>query len=188
MILLAFMSACSRILTFSPERAAVQEVLSNTDGQVDPSSVQVLQKLEMDESVLVLVSYHKNNPEHRQISECLMLYETLKRGAGWQTGSGGGGCGPVADHPEVIGASSGQNRNDEQAFSHADGLVYKEEVRSIRVTWEDGEEQTVDVVNGSYLTFRDGLHTVEQIDALDADGNVIYTHESPEPAPGKEAP
>jgi hypothetical protein len=55
----------------------------------------------------------------------------------------------------------------------------------VQVTWTDGEELQAQVINDSYLALRWGAFELEQVQALDAAGQVIYTFE-PSPAPGKQ--
>lgn len=80
------------------------------------------------------------------------------------------------------GSSSGAGLD----YTEVDGFVYQPEIVSLEVSWEDGETQTVDVVNGAYLALRSGIQEVTQIRALDAAGEVVYAYKSPAPAPGKQ--
>ncbi len=55
---------------------------------------------------------------------------------------------------------------------------------TIEVAWDDGRTDLVEVANDSYLVVRKGCHRYSKIQALNADGKGVYTHEQPEPAPG----
>jgi hypothetical protein len=188
--LLVFLTAagCQGMLNFSPERAAVQEILSgNSFGmQTQPDSVQVLQTKELEGTKFVQVAFQVVDEQGRQ-QECLFVYETRKTPVGFVAGSGGGGCGPVSapDDPP-IGVGVGSSGGAGVVYTEADGFVYQPEIVSLEVIWEDGETQSVDVVNGAYLALRSGRQELSQIKALDAAGQVVYTHESGPPAPEKQ--
>jgi hypothetical protein len=175
--------------TLSPEQAAVRAVLEEPRTmRVRPTTIQVLQTQSWGEEVNVLVKFQAIE-ESGQFSQCLFLYEAHEAAAaGWVVSSGGGGCGPVGGSGDPIDIGAGQHSGaGRPAISHVKGRVHKADVRSIQVTWDDGELQRVDVINGSYLALRGGLHEYAQIQALDEGGEAVYTYENPPPAPGKES-
>ena len=189
--LMVFLTAagCSGLLNFSPERAAVQEILSgNSFGmQAQPDTVQVLQSKALEGTKFVQVAFQAVDDQGRQ-QECLFVYETRKTPVGFVAGSGGGGCGigkPPGGEPISVGVGSSGGAG--VVYTEADGFVYQPEIASLEVTWEDGETQMIEVVNGAYLALRSGRQELAQIKALDADGEVVYTYESPAPAPGKQS-
>jgi len=115
------------------------------------------------------------------------MYQVQRRWGQWVTQGTGGGCGPVGGDGSPVGVSWGRQSVDvpRPALSHVDGLVYDSSVETVQVTWTDGEEQQAQVINDSYLALRWGDFELEQVQALDAAGEVIYTF-GPSPAPGKQ--
>ncbi|HEX6302705.1 MAG TPA: hypothetical protein VFZ76_00835 [Anaerolineales bacterium] len=181
-------AGCRGMLNFSPERAVVQEILSgNSFGmRAVPDTVQVLQTKELEGTTFVQVAFQAVDEQNRR-QDCLFVYEARSSPTGFASGGGGGGCsfgGPRENAPISVtrGSSSGAGVD----YTEVDGFVYQPEIVSVEVTWEDGETQTVDVVNGAYLALRSGIQDVTQIRALDAGGEVVYEYESPAAAPGKQ--
>jgi len=72
------------------------------------------------------------------------------------------------------------------AWSRVDGPVYDDAGARVEVLWEDGATQEADVVRASVLAVREGSHQYQEVRALDAEGEVVYVHEQPEIAPGKQ--
>jgi hypothetical protein len=123
---------------------------------------------------------------------CLFLYEVQKSPVGgWMAAGGGGGC--ASDRPQdqaiEIGSniSSGDGTARRPGFTAVYGEVFDPEVVTVKVTWDDDLEQQADVIQSSYLIVRPahGKARYETVTALDADGNEIFTHLQPQPAPGK---
>lgn len=178
---------------FTPEWAVIQEVLEmgrrwHDSQQMKADTIQVLQTQSLRDDVIVLVTFQavRNNG---QLSECVFMYEAKRDTLEWTVGGGGGGCGLPGGMGEPIGIGAGRHHSfGEDSYSCVDGLVYDDEVEAVQVTWGDGERQCIEVVNDSYLIVREGSHEYAEIRALDTDGEVIYTHERPEPATGKEVP
>lgn len=187
-ILVLGLSACN--VSFSPERAAVQEVLdmNGTPGnmQVDPATIQVLQKQSLQDDEMVLVAFQAIQ-DNGQLSECLFMHQVHRGLLGWVIASGGGGCGPAGGSGEPLEISAGRYAGPyRQSSSHVAGKVYEEGIVAVEVTWDDGERQRVQVVNASYLAVREDLHAHAQLQALNANDQVVYTFQNLPPAPGKE--
>ena len=187
-ILVLGLSACN--LSFSPEGAAVQTVLdvnrTSSHMQVDPATIRVLQKQSLQDDEMVLVAFQAIQ-DNGQLSECLSMYQLHRGLLGWTAGSGGGGCEPAGGGGEPLRIGAGRNSNpDRTSSTHVAGRVYEDGIVAVEVTWDDGQRQRVQVVNGSYLAVREGLHDYAQLQALNAKDEVVYTHENPPPAPGKE--
>jgi hypothetical protein len=187
-ILVVGLSACN--LSFSPERAAVQAVLdmNGTPGnmQVDPATIQVLQKQSLQDDEMVLVAFQAIQ-DNGQLSECLFMHQVHRGPLGWVIGSSGGGCGPAGGSGEPLGIGAGRyGGTDRESSSHVAGRVYEEGIVAVEVTWDDGQRQRVPVVNGSYLAVRESLNDYAQVLALNANDEVVYTYQNPPPAPGKE--
>ena len=192
-LLVVLLAGCAGMPAFTPERAALQQVLGNslTHDKINPNTLAVLQTQNYQEYVMVLVAFQEMD-RSGQLSDCLFMYEIRKMSLGWVPGSGGGSCGPAGEPsngPDAPISVAGGNASSTQGPSYTEvrGMVYHPEVTQIEVTWEDGETQQVDVVNSSYLAIRDGSqHRDTMVKALNASGEVLYTHERAEPAPGKQ--
>lgn len=180
------LSGCSEFLNFSPERAVMQSLMADNRawGSIVPESVQILQKVEFGDGEWVLVSF-QTVQDGIGGSECVSVYETIKLAGGWRTGSGGGGCtsGPGEEQPMFIGM--GKSLSENSAESYAYGVVYEREIEAVAVLWDDGDEQRVPVINGSYLILREGDHMHQQVLAFTAGDELYYTYDAPDPAPGK---
>jgi hypothetical protein len=183
------LSACGSMLNFTPERAAVQEVLrfGEPNLPVDPDSVQVLQTQAQGEMTLVLVAFQRGRGAAFP-DECLAIHEVRRTALGWMTGSGGTGCGPIGGTGGSLDVGSGAHRSNESASSHTFGLVRDPLIATVEVTWDDGQVQQVPVVNSSYLVWREGVSSPAFVTGLNANDQEIFTHESPVFAPGEEMP
>lgn len=178
LFLLVFLTACSGMLNFSPERAAVHNLLSDQwMGRItDPNSIQVLQKAEVEDISYVFLSYQATN-DLGQVLECTYLYETYRRFGVWAAGSGGGGCGPLLENQDVIGLGSGSHSRDGKVVSQVYGLVYSPTVARIEVTWDDGHVQEVEPVNDSYLAIRLTAAHLKRVEAFDTQDLTLYLME-----------
>lgn len=181
---LMLLTACA----FSPEQAIIQEVTRpQTHMQVNPASVEILQTQSWQRNVFALVTFQVAE-EYGRISECLFMYDARRSPLGWAVGESGGGCGPVGGEDAPIGISSGRHGSTRRlSHSHVKGLVYREDIEVVEVIWDDGERQRAEIINDSFLAVRGGFHEYTEIQALNEAGEVIYTHENPPPAPGKES-
>ena len=65
-----------------------------------------------------------------------------------------------------------------QGMSVAFGLVNEPDGAEVRIFWDDGESETVTVVDGSYLAPRAGIAEVEQVVLLDAAGALLAAVET----------
>jgi hypothetical protein len=174
---------------FTPERAIAAEIRTMEerwqDMQVRSDTVQIRQRQPWQGGLVCLVSFETVRSSGER-SDCLFTYQTRQRGLAWEITGAGGGCGPPGGDGRPISVSSGQHSGSGQAsLSHVCGLVYEPAVVTVQVVWEDGQEQRADVVSGSYLALRGGQHGLSQVQALNAQGEIVYTFENPLPAPGK---
>jgi hypothetical protein len=195
LFLLAFLSVlllagCQSLMAFTPEQAAMQNALDydlGSDYTLDPNSIRVLQSQRLQDSTLVLVSFQENRQGSRM--QCLFHFETHRVPIGtWVSGSGGGGCSSADQDRTPLEVGMGKSMNSQPGrlnYIEVDGFVNQEDIQTVKVTWQDGETQQVEVVNGTYLAARAGSQEIEKIEGLDASGQVVYTHTPPVPAPGK---
>jgi hypothetical protein len=180
------LNGCS--MSFSPEQAIVQELLTeNHMGKTVPESIQILQKRDFDERVLVMVAFQKIQDDGR-VDDCIYVFEPARRIGSWRAGGGSGGCrsGPAAKPAVELGA--GTSSSDRGAYSYAYGTVNLPEVTTIEVTWDDGEVQKELVINGSFFIYRNAAADIQQLQAFNTDNQVVYLHEDSGPAPGKSLP
>jgi hypothetical protein len=185
-----FLTACREILNFSPDRAAVQEIVLNSPPMIEVhrDTIRILQMQEFNPGFMVLATYLAT-AEADQLSECLALYHAEKGVEGWNARSQGSGCWPAELMEEdPIQVLRGHSRSGIQSSSDVSGLVYDPEIKSIELTWDDGEKQVLDVVKGSFLSVRSGLHELQTINALNQSGERVFSQDIPTPAPGKETP
>lgn len=188
-LLTIFALASCLPLAFSPEAVALQQVseTNRRDFATDTSSIRILQKQALGDSQFVLVSYQGTDTRVGK-EFCLSLYQVKKMALGWVPSTGGGGCSTAAPDPEQIPISiggSGGSDGQGDGFSAVSGEVYRDDIRSVHVTWSDGVLQQADVINNSYLAIRAGSNiNMQKVEALDAKSQVVYSNE-PEIAPGK---
>jgi hypothetical protein len=190
--LVAFLSltACQTIFSFSPDRAAIQEIVLNSPStiEVHRDTIRVLQMQESKAGMMVLATY-LGTGEGGQMSECLALFQTEKGVEGWNASSHGSGCWPAGlVDEEPVQILYGRRSSNGQSTSDVSGLVYKPEITSVEVTWGDGESQALEVVKGSFLGLRTGSHELKSLTAFDESETPVYSFEVPSPAPGKETP
>lgn len=193
----------------SAEDSAIKAVL-NTDArstQVDPSSVKLLQSLQLDENTYVLIAFEGNNPSLGNArSKCLGLYQVQKNRLGmWQPSSSGSGCdtqvhvdstivepvegeqlvaGPTPMPISIQGGRSSGGPNDIGTCTQW-GQVFDPAIKTVKVIWSDNTTQQVDVINNAYLIARNGQAEMIQVEAIDAQGTTIFLNR-PETAPGKQ--
>lgn len=186
-----FLTACQSIFTFSPDRAAVQEIVLNSPSMIEVhrDTIRVLQLQEFDPGILVLATYLAT-AEGSQLSECLALFYSEKAVEGWNAHSRGSSCWPaeLAEEESPLHFIHGQSRSGNQSTSDASGLIYDPEITSVQLTWEDGETQVLEIVKRSFLSVRNGQHELKVVEGLDESGELVYSQEIPEPPPDKTVP
>ena len=171
-------------IAFSPEAAATREALRQKfpDSVIDPGSLQLLQKLEMNDSNFILISFEQNRAKSGRES-CLFLYNVQKtRLGGFMPASSGGGCSNERLDPAVSPMTSGANSssgngNSDPGYSAANGQVFRDDIEIVQVTWSDDTTQQVDVINKSYIAARTGLFEMKKVEGLSADKKVLYSSE-----------
>ncbi len=180
---------------FSPENAAANFATQSMgfNATIVSESVQVRQKIEWtDQITMVMVSFDRLI--EGRLESCLMTYETRRGPLGfWTAGGGGGGCSSQVgqaglDPGQALDMGGGQNGGNTPAdpgFSYVNGLVYQDDIQLVRVTWNDGQQQTVEVINKSYLALRAGQFGWQAVEGLNAAGEVVFG-QTMETAPGKQ--
>jgi hypothetical protein len=186
-----FLTACQSLLNFSPDRAAVQEIVLNSPSMIEVhrDTIRVLQLQEFDPGTMVLATYLAT-AEGDQLSECLALFYAEKAIEGWNAHSRVSSCWPaeLVEEEAPIHFIHGKSRSGDQSTSDTSGLVYDPEIKAIQLIWEEGDSQVLEVVKGSFLLVRTGQHELKAINALNESGELVYSQEIPAPAPGKDIP
>jgi hypothetical protein len=186
-----FLTGCQPLLSFSPDRAAVQEIVLNSPPMIEVhrDTIRVLQLQEFNSGIMVLATYLAT-AEGGQMSECLALFYAEKAVDAWVAHSRGSSCWPaeLVDQEDPIQVLHGQSRSGDQRSSDASGLVYDPEIKTIQLFWKDGESQDLEVVKGSFLSAREGLHELQSVNAINESGKLVFRQDIPTPAPGKETP
>lgn len=178
--------------SYSPQAAALRGLSdgNNPMGLVDQSSLLVRQSVAIGSKVFVMVSFSER--VENRLDKCLFVQEIERSGVGaWIVRSGGGGCSGNAggENPppvpvEVGTGTSGSSGPNDPVYCWAYGLVNQTDITKIRVTWNDGQQQEVAVINSSYLAIRAGDFRLQNIEGLNTSGEVVYTSEQ-QAAPGK---
>jgi hypothetical protein len=154
----------------------------------------VRQTIESETKTFVLLTYQQKQ-EGRE-DKCIHMAATIRNRFGlWAVDSSGGGCtgrvgGGSSLEPEqpleISSGNSGRNSPTDPGYSYVDGLVHDENIHSVRITWDDGTIQEMDVINGSLLAVQAGVMNYQAIEGLNADGDAIFLTQFGVTAPGKE--
>lgn len=176
-----FLSGCDTLLNFSPDRAAVQEIIaSHPQGQeIHHDTIRILQTQESSPGIVVLATYLATQ-ENDQMLECLALFNSEKFNQVWQSYGLGTTCWEATlEDPNPINMSMLQNASLDTKMSYALGLVFDPEITLIEITWDDTFSQRVEVIKKSYLATRTGHSSVASILAYDAQEDLVYTYQNP---------
>jgi hypothetical protein len=190
LVLALLMGGCTLgEISYSPQAAAIRGLTdgNNPMGLIDQSSLLVRQSAAMGSKVFVMVSFSEK--VENRLDKCLFVQETERSGVGaWILRGGGGGCSGTEEPPPApfevgTGMSGGSGPND-PGYCWAYGLVNQADIIKVRVTWNDGQQQEVAVINSSYLAIRAGEFGLQNIEGLNTSGEVVYRFEQ-QAAPGK---
>ena len=171
-IALVLLAGCEAIPALTAQQAVAEYInKGNPDGvdmRIVPDSIEVLQMQPFQGKTLVLVAY--NGTDHAgQTWDCLGAYAAQGGVSGWRVSGGGGGC--SQDSP--LGGGSWQGELAVPT-SIAYGQV-PQQVKTVVLTWEDGQEQQMPVASSSYLFARAGTITPQLIEGFDKDGRRFWT-------------
>jgi len=168
---LLFSSACNPSSgAFLPESAVTQDLIQNQNAVTETIRIHQIQSWR-DHSV-VLASF-MSKQENKQWG-CEAVYDLIRGSAGWQMSGSGIGCSTPPNMDPVTYGSGTQGVAAEE-FSYAYGLVTLNEAQWIVITWGDGVDQKVSLVNGSYLALRNGnIQNIDTIQVLNATEEVIH--------------
>jgi hypothetical protein len=189
LLLILILTSCSPRdgIVFSPEQAAVDAAVRIMQGQgvIKQETITVRQSQKINRTMFVMVSYDRL--VEGRVETCLMVQQVRQSLIGdWSPRGGGGGCtgrmiGMAADEPrtgmEVSGGTSSGFDPGDPSYSHVNGLVYQEDIASIRVKWDDGKVMEAPVINGSYLIVRTGSAQYDQVEGLNIDQEVVFGSE-----------
>jgi hypothetical protein len=177
LIILAF-SGCGSLLTFTPERAAVEVLLGppETTGRTEnitPGSVKVAQTQDWREGYMVAVTFNATEPQ-TGLLDCLYIFEATRAQSRWVAYPQERDCGPAGGNGEAYQQLQSQMwGTDIPGMSIAYGLVYDTNIHTLDILWEDGERETIAVINGTYIWVREGVHDAVLVRPLDENGDLI---------------
>ena len=179
----------------TPESAAITAVIVQQGGNftLDQNSIQVLQTQQLAENYALVQIAYQGFQQAQQV-QCLSTHAALSSQGGWRITGGASGCVPAGqDSGSPLDVSqnsnSGGGASSDPGNTAVDGFVNDARIKTVSVTWQDGQVQQVSVVNGAYLAGRLGKQAAFQtIQGLDENGVVIYTFDQSPPAPGKTSP
>jgi len=160
-------------MTFSPERAAIQDLIENQNARAD--SIRIRQVLPWRDGSIVLVSYLSD--QENEEWNCEAVYEVARDTTGWHISGAGSGC---SSEPNTgpITFGSGTHGNPPDEFSYTYGLVNLDDATWAEITWEDGVSQGISLVNDSFIVLRNGnFPNLAQVQILNAAEKVIYNSE-----------
>jgi len=63
--------------------------------------------------------------------------------------------------------------SEDPGMSWAYGLVYDGRVAALDFLWEDGEMETIAVIQGTFLAMRTGVHEMVLVRPLDTNGDLV---------------
>ncbi len=196
LLLSATLSACSGItFHFSPEAAVTDVILQQRgigDMTVNPQSIVIRQTHKIDSSSAIVVYTFQALLNDNAKMDCLYSTQTRLSIVGWQVGSGGGGCSSApkteeGQEPLPIQFGSGISTSDQggnTSLSDVYGLVTNPEIVKVRVTWEDDQTTEAEVINSSFITFRNAAVGLKTLDGLNQKGESIF-NQSPATTPEK---
>lgn len=177
-VLLFTTSGCGSLLEFTPERAAVEALLGPPERMGRPEditqgSVKVAQTQEWQEGFMVVVTF--NATEHEiGLEDCLFIFQVTRERTRWVAVPQEESCSPAGGSGEPFQRSQSQLWGTNiPGMTTAYSLVYDSRIRFIDLLWEDGERETVEVINGTYLSLREGVHETVFLRPLDAIGDLV---------------
>ena len=169
----------------SPEETAVRHAREMTVAgyHIDPNTVEAIQKVEINDMVLVLVQYNAYQIDG-ETELCEMLLEVEKKLLNqWEAKGGSGLCHKISDPdntvPISIVSSYGVTSFLESGYSTAFGYLRNEQITEVVVTWDDGLIQHASISERTYLTARKGGSYVDKIETYNDLGEIIFEKQYP---------
>ena len=155
--------------TFSPERAVTQELIQNHSAVLE--TIHIHQNQLWHGNKIFLVSF--TSIEQNQKYGCEGVFELVPATISWRMSSSGIGCSsPPNTDPITYG--SGTQGMAPDGYSYSYGLITLSEAKWVLVTWDDGVDQRIPVINGSYLALRENIiQTMPIIQVFNEDEEVI---------------
>lgn len=171
---------------FSPEGTAVRHAREMTVAgfHIDPNTVEAIQKVEINDMVLVLVQYGGHRIEG-DAELCEMVLEVEKKPLNrWEARGGAGLCHEINDPlntvPIPVVSTYGTTTLLDRSYSTAIGYLWNVQISDVVVTWEDGLIQPASVSARTYMAAREGGFQVEKIETYDNFGEIIFKSDYPD--------
>lgn len=191
-LILAFIvvnSGCEGGLPFrlsarTAEDAIIKDFQVNVRRQkmaVDWNTVEIVQQREIEEGVVFALLSFQKHKENGQQQRCQYYYGAKQAGDRWSVQGSGGGCLPagqlpVDGSPISTGYGGGWSRDPSGlTFSLVSGVVYDDSIKQVLITWDDGVQQPANIENHSYMAVRLEVRQMSKIEAMDRDGNTLYS-------------
>ncbi len=178
---LLMMAGCQGISSLSADEAAKRQILNRPAvGEViDPASITALQRQTFEGSTYGVLSYKSVWDGQRQ--DCLrMIGMRPDLLAGWKLVSSTGSCIQIgtgtANTDQLLEIFSGTDSRADQKkpdISRAFGKVNDNAIVKVRIVWQDGQSQEVQVVNSSYIAIRTGKAQLKTAEGFDSENAVI---------------
>lgn len=182
-LMLVLAAGCQGRGTNSPEAAAAAQVNQQTAQglAVDPQSMEIAQKQEVDVSTFVVVAF--NRQAGGRDERCVSVVETHRQGVTrWVSRGDSTICleaqppaGQLVEPMAVMGGMMFGMDAKRPDLSYALGMVNDPVIVLASVAWEDGQLHNVPVVSGTLLAVREGEAGIDFITGLDAAGNPVFT-------------
>jgi hypothetical protein len=105
--------------------------------------------------------------------DCLYLYEMEKIESRWRAIPEFTTCWP-GNAGELIQMSSASSwGSDDPGRSFLAGLAYDERIAAIDLRWDDGEEESLEVIGETFIAVREGVRDPALVQPLDASGEKV---------------
>ena len=166
----------------TPEEIAIN-LAKETDWEnfiVSEDSMEAIQTISVHRQDLVLVRFRVEYPEGG-VEVCEMLY-AIQKFPIYKTKSNtsSGLCHETDDYsnpvPIMVVSSWERTSFFQPAYSTIYGYVRNPDVSKIKITWEDGDSQIIEVKESSYMAVRDGQVAPSKIEVFNRANEIIFTN------------
>jgi hypothetical protein len=176
-LLVLAIPGCGSMLAFTPERAAIEALLGPAERTgrselITPGSVKVAQTQEWQDGSLVAVTFSAFEDGTGPV-DCLYIFEVIRDRYRWAARSRESTCEPAGGGESFQQLQSQMWGTDISGMTTAYGLVFDSRIAALDILWEDGEREAVEVINGTYLRVREGVHEIVLERPLDANGDLV---------------
>jgi hypothetical protein len=172
-----------------PFHSTPLEALTESPGELvrpelyDADSVVILQRQEIAGGLVLLYRW-QTPPSQEKSAYCLATTFVTPEGAGWRAQASGFIADRYPRQPPLLGCEIPSGRfvagwsvgGNVARLTTAYGLAPPDGA-AVRITWSDGQVDSVSLKNSSFLLARPDTLQVQRIELLDADGKVLESQE-----------